>query len=111
MDLYTADGRTFALNRHEGDIRDQLEIGTVYRAVYSTDLSHHIIRSLSDGKLEYLNLDESIRIYKRDTIIWILTAVISLLLLALVNCLYVRATLKKERRRLRDFQRAKKADK
>ena len=105
LDLYTEDGRSFALNRDEGEIRYQLDIGKKYRAVYSDDLSGFIIRSMSDHETEYLNLEESIRVYKRDTMLWIATAVASLFFVALFNVLFVRAILLKERKRMRNFQK------
>lgn len=61
MDVYTADGRSFVINRNEEEIREQLQIGITYSAVYSADLFHHIIQGLNDEHTLYLDLHSSQR--------------------------------------------------
>lgn len=100
LDLYTTDGRRFVVNQNDEAIQHQLVVGQTYSAVYSDDLFHDILQSLSDGSTEYLNLETSVAEYQSASrIAWIL-AIACWSALVLLNVLYSTQCIREERRRM-----------
>ena len=104
LDLYTTDGRCYALNQNEETIRYQLKEGQQYNAVYSDDFFHDIIKGLSDTEGEYLNADEMRKSHTTERLWFSILLVLCILILLISNSVYVvsciRAEEKKRRKRI-----------
>lgn len=107
LDIYTTDNRRYALNHNEGEIRHQLIEGQRYKAVYSDDLFHDIIKGLEDSECEYLDVDEMRELHKteRTWFAGLLITCISLLLI--LNSAYAISSLQEEKRRIQSRIRKK----
>ena len=105
LDLYTTDGRCYALNQNEETIRYQLKEGQQYNAVYSDDFFHDIIKGLSDTEGEYLNADELQRSHTTERLWFSVLLVLCILFLLISNSVYaisyIRAEEKKRQERIR----------
>ena len=66
LDLYTTDGRRYALNQNAETIRYQLKEGQLYHAVYSDDFFCDTVRGLTDTEGEYLNSDETKKLHTTE---------------------------------------------
>lgn len=99
LELYTTDNRRYVLNHNEAEIRTLLEQGRQYRAVYSDDLFHDIIKGLEDAEREYLNPDEMRKEHEAERFWFRTLLALSSALLLLINGLYVLHCIKEEKRR------------
>ena len=104
LDLYTTDGRCYALNQNEETIRYQLKEGQQYSAVYSDDFFHDIIKGLSDTEGEYLNADEMRKSHTTERLWFSILLVLCILILLISNSVYaiscIRVEEKKRRKRI-----------
>lgn len=104
LDLYTTDGRCYALNQNEETIRYQLKAGQQYNAVYSDDFFHDIIKGLSDSEGEYLNADEMRKTHTTERLWFSILLVVCILILLISNSVYaifcIRTEEEKRRKRI-----------
>ena len=100
LDLYTSDGRHYALNHNEEEIRHQLKEGQQYLAVYSDDFFHDIIKGLKDADHEYINAAEMRKIHEKERFWFRTILVLCSFLLLLINSVYAISCIKKEKRRI-----------
>ena len=104
LDLYTTDGRCYALNQNEETIRYQLKEGQQYNAVYSDDFFHDIIKGLSDAEGEYLNADEMRMSHTTERLWFSILLVVCILILLISNSVYaifcIRTEEEKRRKRI-----------
>lgn len=107
LDVYTADGRTFVINRNKEELREQLQIGNTYSAVYSADLFHNIIQGLNDEYTLYLDLSSSQREVKIAFGAIYCAFFVTGILLLVLNWVYASSCVKRERKRMQKFQKSK----
>ena len=101
LDLYTTDGRCYALNQNEETIRYQLKEGQQYNAVYSDDFFHDIIKGLSDTEGEYLNADEMRKSHTTERLWFSILLVLCILILLISNSVYAISCIRAEERKRR----------
>lgn len=108
LNVYAVDGRRFVLNENEKEILGQLEIGGTYSAVYSEDFFHNIIQGLFDEDTVYLNLES--RQNAGVISFWVLYITLSVSggLLLFLNGFFAMRCVKRERKRMKRFQKSKK---
>ena len=111
LDVYTADGRSFVINRNEEEIREQLQIGNTYSAVYSADCFHNIIQGLQDKHTLYLDLRSSQREAKIAFRAIYCAFFATGILLLVLNWVYASSCVKRERKRMQKFQNSKRKHK
>jgi hypothetical protein len=107
LDVYTADGRSFVINRNEEEILEQLQIGNTYSAVYSADCFHNIIQGLNDEYTLYLDLSSSQREAKMAFGAIYCALFATCILLLVLNWVYASSCMKRERKRMQKFQKSK----
>ncbi len=107
LGIYTTDNRRFALNHHAGEIRHQLKDGQQYKAVYSNDLFHDIIKGLEDTECEYLSTDEMRELHRIERVWFSCIVVINISLLLILNSAYAISSVQEEKRRIQSRIRKK----
>lgn len=100
LHLYTTDNRHYALNHNEGEIRHQLKEGQQYKAVYSADLFHDIIKGLEDAECEYINADEMRKLHETERVRFVILLIFSVSFLIITNSLYANFCVREEKRRI-----------
>lgn len=108
LDIYTTDGRRFALNQNEETIRDQLVDGLTYDAVYSDDFFYDTIRALSDDETEYLSITDTKNKFQKERVFLFSGTAISLTLDIFINVIYSVSCVKNERKRMKRYQNSRK---
>jgi len=98
--LYTTNNRCYALNRNTGEIQHQLKEGQQYKAVYSADFFHDIIRGLEDVEHEYINPDEMRKSHETERTWFVVLLILSTSVLITVNSLYARFCVREEKRKI-----------
>ncbi len=109
LDLHTTDGRVFVLNQNDEVIRYQLQEGSTYVAVYADNLLHDTIKALSDDETELLNIAVTKSKFHEDRVFMLIVTVVSSSLTIVINVIYSVFCIQEERRRMRKFQKSRKA--
>ena len=107
LDLYTTDKRHYVLNHNDEKIRPFLKSGQQYKAVYSDDLFHNIIKGLEDTEREYLNVDEMRKAFETERSWFARLLILSVLILLIINSVYTAFCICSEKRKT-DNRRSKK---
>ena len=108
LDLYTTDGRCYALNQNEETIRYQLKEGQQYNAVYSDDFFHDIIKGLKDTDHEYINAAEMRKSYEAERFWFSALLILCSFLLLIMNSIYAIFCVQEEKKRIQNRLRKRK---
>ena len=98
--LYTTDGKNYALNHNTKEIQHLLKEGQEYKAVYSADLFHDIIRGLEDAERQYINAEEMRKSHETERVWFAVLLSLFGLLLIIINSLYANFCIREEKRRI-----------
>ena len=98
--LYTTDNRSYALNHNEGEIRYQLKEGQQYKAVYSADLFHDVIKGLEDTEHQYINADEMRKSHEMERVWFVILLILSVSCVIIINSLYANFCVREEKRKI-----------
>lgn len=105
--LYTTDNRCYVLNHNAQEIRHQLKEGQQYKAVYSADFFHDIIKGLEDLEYEYINDDEMRKLHETERMWFKVVIIFCTSLLLILNSVYAISCVQEEKMRIQRWFKEK----
>ena len=107
LDLYTTDKRHYVLNHNDEKIRPYLKSGQQYKAVYSDDLFHNIIKGLEDTEKEYLNVDEMRKAFETERGWFVRLLILSVSIWIIINSVYTTFYICNQKKKTKNRRRKK----